>query len=218
MIRYAPLFDAVRELARTWHAGDMAAHCALDHPLSRLAPDQVAEFVEEFCGLAGDHAADLGADEVGGLIWYLMGSGSQIWFDVAKASREYAEDAILSLRFLYERCFARFVGDWTHGGKPGPGLDTACYMLWDMDGGLEGIPMSGQPGPLVPVCYTVLEHALSLESSACWESALHGLGHIVFEKPQPAQGLIDGFLAAREGRLPEHVVRYARDARDGAVQ
>jgi hypothetical protein len=47
-----------------------------------------------------------------------------------------------------------------------------------------------------PVKFTMAT-VLDLESLACTESALHGLGHWHRAYPERVEGLIDGFLARR---------------------
>ena len=215
---YQTLLEHYRALSTTWSAHDWDAHCALDAEGPRLTPDEVAEFVEDFCSRAGRHVEELGADSVGQMIWYLMGSGEQVWHTVRDSSPEYGTDAIRSLCLLYERCFAKHLPGWSGLGGHAPPLLSACHMLWDMDGGLLGIPLFGKPKILVPICYEVLEHALGLDSPECWASALHGLGHIVYSHKNPAQELIDSWLAGRGRSAPEDLKAYAHAARSGCIQ
>ncbi len=218
MIDYPTLFGHVRGLAKSWQAADLAAGRVHQEALDALTPDQLAELVEALCSRAGRHVEEIGADAVGDLVWYLMGAGRQVWFEVAKAEPGHATDAVLGLRRLYEHCFARHLTDWRGVGEDPRPLGTACYMLWDMDGGLDVIPRLGRPEHLVPACYQVLEHALSLDAPACWESALHGLGHIVFRHPDPGRAMIDRFLETQGRHVPEALRRYAASARTGCVQ
>jgi hypothetical protein len=215
---YTTIFEYYRICVETWAAGDVDAHVAHTGKAPKLSADETAKFVQDFCSRAGRHVEEIGADAVGWMIWYLMGSGEQVWFEVEEASQECAEDAILALRHLYERCFAIHLTEWGGVGSAQRRLATACYMLWDMDGGLESIPMFKGSKSLAPACYSVLEYALSLDSIACWESALHGLGHIVLRNPEPAQGMIDAFLAAKGRRVPDDLRQYALSARGGGVQ
>jgi hypothetical protein len=127
-------------------------------------------------------------------------------------------DAVRSLERLYEGCFARHLVGWNGIGGTSPPLESACFMLWDMDGGIGAIPLLRRPKHLVPICYEVLEHALALDSPQCWASALHGLGHIVGSHPSPARELIDAFLDGKGRDAPEDLRAYAQDARRGHVQ
>jgi len=218
MIDYTALFESMRRRAATFTSDAGEEPCVAEEEDPRLDADETAEFVEEFCLRAGRHVEEIGADAVGDLVWYLMGQGEAVWWDVVTASHAYAEDAILSLRNHYEHCFAVHLdATGTQDEEEGP-LATACHMLWDMGAGLETIPMFQKPKALVPACYEVLEHALALDSHACWKSALHGLGHIAFSKPDPARSLIDTFLATKQRSIPADLREYALSARCGSVQ
>lgn len=62
-----------------------------------------------------------------------------------------------------------------------------------------------------------MERCLSPKHHACVEAALHGLGHWQLNFPERTEPIVDRFLKERDGLRPE-LVRYARRARDGAVQ
>ena len=94
-------------------------------------------------------------------------------------------------------------------------LNSICYMWWDI------IPISdksGQPNREVldPYCIEVMERTLRLNSIACQEGALHGLGHWARAYPEEVQRIIDDYLA-REKSLPPDLREYALDARKGLV-
>ncbi len=218
MTRYKTIFDHYRAYAAAWAARETDAYMALEESAPRLTPDQMAEFVEDFCSRAGKHVEEVGADVVGQMIWYLMGAGEEVWHTVREASLEYAEDAVRSLLYLYERCFAEHLPGWGGFGRESPPLASACFMLWDMDGGLLGIPLFGEPKNLVPICFEVLEHALTLDAPECWASALHGLGHVASSHRERVQGAVDAFLAAKGRRVPDDLRQYALGARSGGVQ
>ena len=57
---------------------------------------------------------------------------------------------------------------------------------------------------------------LALDSLACQESALHGLGHWQHAYPEEVQQIIDRFLNANKNLRPE-LAAYARSARTGCV-
>lgn len=218
MTPYKTIYEHYRACSATWAANDLDQHIALEESEPQLSANETAEFIEDFCSRAGRHAQEDGVDVVGDMIWYLMGSGYQVWVDVREADHEYARDAILGVQNLYERCFAVHLTDWKGVGSGTSRLATACYMLWDMDGGLEAIPMFREPKALVSACYELLERALALDSPACWESALHGLGHIILSHGDPGRGMIDAFLAAKDRMVPDDLRRYAMAAHAGDVQ
>jgi hypothetical protein len=61
-----------------------------------------------------------------------------------------------------------------------------------------------------------MERILLLESIACQESALHGLGHWQRQCPDAVTVIIDRFLKNATGRDPR-LVAYAKSARCGCV-
>jgi hypothetical protein len=213
-------FSNVVECSAAWEARDFDRLHALDRerPASP-APDMVAARVSRLCDSALEWTNNLGPSRSGHLLWYLMGVGEQVWHDVAKASAAAATQAILSLKSLYGM-FASRLTEPVHATQDASDpLGSVCYMLWDIDGGLESIPRFDRPPHLVAPCFEVLEHALSLDSPACWQSALHGLGHIQFSrKDDRARELIDAFLRSRGNSVPEHLAVYAAHARKGYVQ
>ena len=95
-------------------------------------------------------------------------------------------------------------------------LNVSCYMWWDL------IPFLGRPDDparreIDDACLGVMERTLDLDSIACRESALHGLGHWHGGYPRRVESAIDAFLGAHPDLRPE-LVRYARSARSGCVQ
>ncbi|SRR6266404_5771889 len=105
--------------------------------------------------------------------------------------------------------------DEKENGTPNP-LDSVCYMWWDT------LPIHGSTaGPDTPVTadtiLSVITRTLTLNSDACRESALHGLGHWHYYDPKRIEHIVDDFLAANPHTRPE-LLTYARNARNGGVQ
>ncbi len=124
---------------------------------------------------------------------------------------------VRSIHNLFEQCFAkRCTPHLSHLDEPGAGpLNSVCYMWWDI------IPLSGQPdnpegSEIDRAILGVLESTLQLDSVACRESALHGLGHWQHDYPQRVAEIIDTFLQSQRG-LPEALRAYARNAYRGHV-
>jgi hypothetical protein len=95
-------------------------------------------------------------------------------------------------------------------------LNMACYMWWDL------LPISAKPqepdrAELDALCLKVMAMALDLDSDACRESALHGLGHWQFGYPKHVEAIIDRFLDRQRDLQPE-LRAYAHAARKGRVQ
>ncbi len=90
-------------------------------------------------------------------------------------------------------------------------LNTTCYMWWDL------FPSWGQGEREVDAALlSVMEEVLGLDSMACQESALHGLGHWHANHPDRVQEVIDQFL--QRGTASDELSRYARSAQQGCVQ
>ena len=76
-------------------------------------------------------------------------------------------------------------------------LNSSCYMWWD-----ELAPY-GQTDrkdlqAIASEMIGVMERTLALESDACRESALHGLGHAHGADPERINRIIDAFLERGE--------------------
>jgi hypothetical protein len=228
----APLPDPEHELdwhleaiARERRAFDQLPRAASDAdldadleawPCHRLSDDDMARFMIAFCESSRDLPRRFGRDLAGGMIWHVMGSSTQAWMQAARARPALAADAVLAVRHLYTDLFQPHLT----GMQQDQGADElggACYMLWDMDG-LQYVPTWGGKRLAAP-CFDVLEAALALDNLACQESALHGLGHMVFHAPtkQRAVALIDAFLERSE-RADPGILDYARAARTGGIQ
>jgi hypothetical protein len=98
--------------------------------------------------------------------------------------------------------------------EAGP-LNSVCYMWWDI------LPLVPQPESrerrdVDAAALEVMEQALGLDSIACQESALHGLGHWKQAYPAGVTAIIDRYLEHRPDARPE-LLAYARSARSGCV-
>ena len=94
-------------------------------------------------------------------------------------------------------------------------LNDMCFMWWDI------IPLYGKSGKpnreiLDVHCVDVMEKTLKLDSIACQEGALHGLGHWARAYRERIEKIIDDFLA-RTPDLNEDLREYALAAREGMV-
>jgi hypothetical protein len=118
---------------------------------------------------------------------------------------------------LFEECFAkRCTPHLSHLDEPGVSpLNGACYMWWDI------LPIGAQPDNadqmgLDHEILNAMESTLRLDSVACQESALHGLGHWQRSYPQRVTEIIDLFLQRQQG-LREELRTYAMSAARGCV-
>lgn len=124
---------------------------------------------------------------------------------------------IASFHRLYEQCFAkRCTPHLSHIDEPGAGpLNGVCYMWWDI------IPIAGRPEDPAGEAFDrtilqVMDSTLQLDSIACRESALHGLGHWQHAYPQQVGTIIDRFSMSHKD-LPEKLQEYMMNAYVGHV-
>jgi hypothetical protein len=88
-------------------------------------------------------------------------------------------------------------------------------MWWDT---FPSLGLAGDAGlsAMQAAALSAMEDILDIDSVACQESALHGLGHWNTVTPERVAGIIDAFLLRNPGARPE-LVTYARAARSGCV-
>ncbi len=133
------------------------------------------------------------------------------------------ERCIQSFSCVYERLFVpRCTPHLSHLLRGTPSdpqgvnpLNSACYMWWDI------VPLGGKPDDTIGhrlnhALLDVMERALALDSIACQESALHGLGHWCRYYPDTVTATIDAYLK-RQPALPQELKTYALSARGGCV-
>ncbi len=94
-------------------------------------------------------------------------------------------------------------------------MNSVCYMWWDI------ILLAGQlddqaRNELDQTILQVMDSTLQLDSIACQESSLHGLGHWHLYYPGQVKGIIQGFLQQNKV-LPENLRSYALSALNGCV-
>ena len=87
-------------------------------------------------------------------------------------------------------------------------LNSSCYMWWDL------LPSMGKE--VGEVCLEVMQRTLDLDAITCRESALHGLGHWVYDYPQEVETIIGAWLI-RNPFLKETLKEYAHAAQKGRV-
>lgn len=94
-------------------------------------------------------------------------------------------------------------------------INLVCYMWWDL------MPIYGQPQkkgrqPIDEACLQVMEKTLTLDSVACQEGALHGLGHWQTHYPERIASIVDAFITSHPDLCPE-LHDYALSAGQGHV-
>ncbi len=118
---------------------------------------------------------------------------------------------------LYQTCFAaRCTPHLGHKDEPEAGpLNQVCYMWWDIIP-IYGMPQEPTRNELDQEILRVMETTLQIDSLACCESSLHGLGHWQLYYPKQVQGIIDSFLQTHTN-LREELRSYALQAQRGYV-
>ncbi len=94
-------------------------------------------------------------------------------------------------------------------------LNTACYMLWDMDGGIDSFQFSGVSAHTY-ASIQLLERLANSNHPATIESAIHGLGHMIDKFRDDCQPILEQ-ISAREDVSAE-LRDYANKAIHGYIQ
>ncbi len=182
-----------------------------------VPPSETVPFLARTFKESGSLLKPFTDDQAGSGLWYIC---SEIAFSLCQESVPLAtrKDAIACMRELYSDCFntrcSRLLSHLNEASNSR--LNVSCYMLWD----LFPYPIEEENTAHEEIseeCLRVMELALGLESDACRESALHGLGHWFYSYPEQVGRAIDRFLEAYPNARPE-LLAYARKARTGEVQ
>ena len=152
--------------------------------------------------------------------WYPVSNGcSDMMFALNDESvpLERRVRCLKSFRSIFEKVFAvRCSQHLSHlDEKNACPLNSACYMWWDL------FPLGGRPGTpsgraIQLAALGVMTETLGLDSLACQESALHGLGHWQPSYPLEVKRIVDRFLETNKA-LRAELIAYARSARSGCV-
>ena len=184
-------------------------------------PEVAVEYVTRLFTDPHPHLDGYTDDELKRGFWYLLSNGgSDVMFAISdprvplEKRLACIETFYIVLRdFFVPRCSPHL----SHLDEPGVNpLNSPCYMWWDITPVPSGASDEDQ-GPLTDACLSVMERTLALDSIACQENALHGLGHWHRHFPERVESIIDAFLAAHPDIRPE-LKNYALSARGGCVQ
>jgi len=150
--------------------------------------------------------------------WYLVSAGDlfQPFLDPL-APLQLRIDTIGSVTTLFDRLFrTRCSPHLSHLDEPGANpLNLVCYMWWDIAPFGPG-HAPGDPHAFDDVVLGVMESQVGMDSIACQESGLHGLGNWMGAYPDRIRRTLDRFLLRRDALRPD-VLRYAEAARSGCV-
>ena len=144
-------------------------------------------------------------------------SGDSGWLystEVPIADRGRCVEAVASLfaQLFVPRCSPHL----SHLSETEAGsLNGVCYMWWD---GFPCLALAGDPNlpRMQETALRTMARILGLNSLACQESALHGLGHWQRDHDREVSAIIDCFLDANPD-IDTRLVAYANAARCGCV-
>jgi hypothetical protein len=130
------------------------------------------------------------------------------------AQRQRCLRAMVSLfeKLFAVRCSPRLSHLMEQGANP---LNAACYMWWDH---LRDFAQASKKShsEVQAEMIKVMTDILNIESDACRESALHGLGHWRSFSPDAVKSIIRKFIAVHPGVHPQ-LKAYAEEAAEGKV-
>jgi hypothetical protein len=184
------------------------------------SPAEIIQYITQAFENAADVLQPYSDAQLNQGLWFIASNGcSDYMFALLDSIVPWTarQRCIRSIHELFEQCFsARCTPHLSHLDEPGASpLNMACYMWWDL------IPIIGQPEEpqhreIDQEILAVFESTLKLDSIACRESALHGLGHWQPYYPRQVEGIIHAFLENQTG-LREELRTYAISANRGCV-
>jgi hypothetical protein len=147
-------------------------------------------------------------------IWHLYGSGSCYLAELSRLSpspdlSEFFDSIPHLYSDLFEVRCSRFFSHLDRGIERANPLNAPCYMLWDMDGGLDSFQFSGGASQ-IDHSIRLLERLAASEHPATIESAIHGLGHMIDDFRDRCQPVLERIILKSE--VPIELRDYASNA------
>jgi hypothetical protein len=150
--------------------------------------------------------------------WLLISNScSDIPFCLLDGSVEWShrKACLEAIGDLFENCFAKRCSNHLLNEAGANPLNAICYMWWDV------IPIHGKPDEpsrleTDATILRVLERILQIESEACREGGLHGLGEWHCYYPKDVERIVDSFIW-RNRQIRSQLRNYAYAARHGDV-
>ncbi len=183
-------------------------------------PELLISYLTRLFEHAGDVLGRFSNAQLNQSFWFLLGADADAMRVLSDERVPWQERrrCLRSIFTLFEQCFAPRCGPFlSHLDErfDNP-LNSVCYMWWDLF--MPGRPANDQrSAELNAEVLGVMERILVLESDACRESALHGLGHWRDADLPRVTTVIDTFLSSHAQLRPE-LRRYALNARSGCIQ
>ena len=181
------------------------------------SPSNAQNLLIEFNLGIGGPIAKHGLEPIGKAIWYLYGCCSNTTHDALDPSADSGlPEFYRSLEELYNNGFAQYCENTAGHSDCNPNsFATACYMLWDMDSGLEYHTLGGRP-ELFPFAEKLIDFGLAHKHVAVQESFLHCLGHLHYVRASFVGSKIKQFL--RRSDLDAAIREYALRCQSGGIQ
>ena len=184
------------------------------------SPDLTVAYLTRLFENPGPYLQPYSNEQLNQGFWYLVSnSGSTHMFALLdeQVPQEARIRCVRAFYPLFEKIFAKFCSPHlSHLDEPGANpLNTVCYMWWDI------MPIFGMPDEQARREFdreilAVMERILRIDSPACRESALHGLGHWQIYYPDRVHQIVDHFIAGYPG-IRADLLNYAKQARAGCV-
>lgn len=172
------------------------------------------EYLTRFLENAGTLLAPYSDKQVNNGLWYIGGPiGAFMWIlKDGELPWEMRERCFRAIYDLYAKLFApRCSPHLGHLDEPGTNpVNLICYMWWD----ILALPLYEPPFDLLSL--EVMTRILTIDSIACQEGALHGLGHLAFYREDEVAAVIDQFLEQHPNIRPE-LRAYALAAKSGCI-
>jgi hypothetical protein len=187
---------------------------------SEIAPTLAIEHLTRLFKTGDPVLSRFSSSQIGQGLWYLVcGACSNYMWPLVQEGLpwEARRDGIRAIVPLFEQVFAARCSDHlSHLDEPDADpLNEVCYMWWDL------FPTWGDPNDTSCVArdretLQVMARLLSLDSAACQESALHGLGHWYPQYPEFVERSVREFLQ-ENGGIRKEIRLYALNACQGNV-
>jgi hypothetical protein len=146
-----------------------------------------------------------------------MASGDSGWFYSTEVPVRGRIRCVEAIATFFERLFrSRCTPHLSHLSEVDAGpLNGVCYMWWDV---FPSLALAGDPDlpALHDAALSTMKRILHLDSLACQESALHGLGHWQPKYQERVAAIINHFCETYPETDPRLLV-YAKSARCGCV-
>ena len=192
----------------------------LDRPDWRASSQLTVEYLSTLFGHPLPSLAPYSDAQLNQGFWYLISSPcSNHMFAVTDEDvpLDLRINCVRSIRQVFEQLFSGLCSEHLlHLDEKGAApLNLVCFMWWDL------VPLLLEPddsskAAISRAALEVMDDTLKIDSIACQESALHGLGHWQLFYPDEVAEIVDRFLKENPDLRPE-LKEYALNAREGHV-